>query len=182
MTESARFALRSATSDAHERLDALFSRFDLSDRAGYGDFLTAQAGAFLGVEAALDNAGASGIVPDWDERRRSEALLSDLSGLDLASPSPVPAPEFSTEAALLGGLYVLEGSRLGGAILVRSVPDDLPTSFLTPGNPAAWRAFVTVLDERLSSPADMDAAVASASAVFEVFATSAHTTLGADPT
>jgi heme oxygenase len=182
MAESARFALRAATSEAHERLDALFSRFDLGDRAGYSEFLLAQAGAFLPIEAALNLAGAADILPDWSDRMRSQALLSDLDAMGLAAPAPVPTPTFETDAALLGGLYVLEGSRLGGAMLVRTVPDSLPKSFLLPGNPAAWRAFVTVLDERLSSAASVDAAAVSAMAVFDAFAISARRSAGADPT
>lgn len=72
MAESARFALRAATSEAHERLDALFSRFDLGDRADYSEFLLAQAGAFLPVGAALDRAGA---LDSIDASRPTVAML-----------------------------------------------------------------------------------------------------------
>ena len=50
---SAHAALRAATADAHERVDGLFSRFDISDPIGYRRFLTAQAVAYLPGEAAL---------------------------------------------------------------------------------------------------------------------------------
>jgi heme oxygenase len=170
---SARFALRSATADAHARLDALFSSFDLADPADYGRFLQAQAGAFAPMEAALDAAGVTAIVPDWPDRRRSHALSADLSGLGLTEPAPVAVPVLTTEAAILGALYVLEGSRLGGALLVRTVPDGLPKTFLTPGNPAAWRAFVTLLDERLSSSTALEQASGAAASAFQAFASSA---------
>lgn len=179
---SARFALRAATSEAHERLDARFSTFDLADPAGYGAFLLAQAGAFFPMEDALQAAGVSRVIDDWPARRRSEPLRADLDALGLSDPESVAVPSLRSEADILGALYVLEGSRLGGAMLVRTVPDGLPRSFLTPGNPAAWRAFVTVLDQRLSSPADLDAAAATASAVFEAFAASASNALGKDDT
>lgn len=177
---SARFALRSATADDHERLDALFSRFDLTSRSGYGDFLLAQAGGFFSVEDALERAGVVDFVSDWPVRRRSDLLAADLSALGLAIPSPSTGPAFSKEAAVLGGLYVLEGSRLGGAMLVRSVPDDLPKSFLSGGNPAAWRAFVQLLDQRLSSEPEAAAAARAAADVFETFASSARRILGED--
>ena len=170
---SARFRLRSATAEVHERLDALYSRFDLADRDDYGRFLVAHAPAFTGVEEALDAAGATGIMEDWSERRRSDALHEDLAELGLATPAPLAAPAFRGEAELLGALYVLEGSRLGGAMLVRSVGEGLPTRFLTPGNPAAWRAFIAIVDERLSSEERLDAAIRAASAVFELFERSA---------
>jgi heme oxygenase len=179
---SPRFALRAATSEAHERLDARFSAFDLADANDYGAFLLAQAGAFFPVEDALEAAGVAKVMEDWPARRRSEALRADLAALGLSGPKSVAVPSLSSEADTLGALYVLEGSRLGGAMLVRTVPDTLPKTFLTPGNPAAWRAFVTVLDQRLSSQADLDAAAAAASSVFEAFATSASNVLGKDDT
>ena len=174
---SARFALRAATSEAHERLDARFSRFDLAHPSDYQAFLLAQAGAFLPVEAALDATGAERIVPDWPQRRRAKALLADLAALGLVTPAPVAVPALNGEAAVLGAAYVLEGSRLGGAMLQRQVPDSLPKAFLCAGNPKLWRAFVTDLDQRLSSPTDIAAAAAAASSVFEAFASSASVIL-----
>jgi heme oxygenase len=175
---SARFALRCETADAHGRLDALFSRFDLSDRSGYAAFLQAQAGAFFAVETALNRAGAGELLRDWEQRRRSDALLGDLRALAL-SHRPATSPVFATEAAILGGVYVLEGSRLGGAVLRRTVPVSLPTAFLSHGEPSAWRRFVEVLDERLTSPADLSQAALAAIAVFQTFETSATRILGA---
>ena len=179
---SARFALRAATSHAHERLDARFSTFDLAHPVDYGAFLRAQAGAFFPMEDALDAAGADTVIADWPERRRSAALRADLTALDLPEPVRVLVPALNSEAAILGALYVLEGSRLGGAMLVRAVPVTWPRSFLTSGNSLLWRALVKVLDERLSSPIDLAAATAAASSVFEAFESSASNILGDDRT
>lgn len=175
---SPRFALKAATAEAHQRLDDRFSTLDLAKRDDYAAFLMAQAGAFPPIEAALDRAGVESLVLDWPTRRRSAALLADLADLGLEPPPPAPAPPLSSEADSLGALYVLEGSRLGGALLIRTVPAGLPKSFLTPGNPAAWRAFVTILDERLSSQADIDAAARTATAVFKAFSSAASMILG----
>ena len=180
MSQSARFVLKAATADAHDRVDALFSRFDLADPGDYGRFLQAQAGAFLGVEAALDAAGAERVLTDWVQRRRTQAVRDDLSVLGIPLPDAAPVPELIGDAAILGAVYVLEGSRLGGAMLVRTVPDTLPRSFLTPGNPLLWRAFVAILDERLSSEDERADAAKTASAVFDIFATSARHHLGVD--
>lgn len=170
---SARFALKAATSHAHERLDARFSRFDLADPADYRAFLLAQAGAFLPVEAALEAAGVQAVILDWPQRRRSEALRADLAALGLKVPPFVPISEIEGEAAILGAAYVLEGSRLGGQLLMNQVPSAWPAAFLRAGNPKLWRAFVTNLDQRLSSPTDVALASAAASSVFEAFASSA---------
>jgi heme oxygenase len=177
---SPRFGLRAATAEAHARLDSLFSTFNLARRTDYVAFLRAQAPAFLAVEAALDVASAERLIEGWASRRRSTALLSDLAILGAVAPFTVPLPHFSTDAEILGAAYVLEGSRLGGAMLVRAVAPGLPTAFLAPGNPADWRAFISLLDERLSSDASLADAISAALVVFALFEQSARSQSGAD--
>lgn len=177
---TARFRLKAATAAAHERLDACMSRYDLGCRVDYGAFLQAQARAFIGVEAALDAACAEIHLPDWRERRRADALRADLQLMGLDVPEPARVPTFRGEAEVLGAIYVLEGSRLGAAVLVCSVPDEMPKSFLSSGNPAAWRALTSVLDERLSSPELLDTAAEGACSVFAVFENAARAFPGAD--
>ena len=180
MADSARFFLREATAPAHARLDGLFSSLDLGDAADYARFLTAQAGAFLDLEAALEAAGVAEVLDDWPVRRRSRALRDDLTALGEPIPAPQSPPALPGPAAILGAVYVLEGSRLGGAMLVRTVPDAAPKSFLTPGNPLLWRTFVAILDERLSSGDERAEAARSASAVFDIFTAAARRVIGAD--
>lgn len=168
-SQHARLTLRDATSAWHDRVDAAFSAADLTERTGYSRFLLAQAGAHLPVEAALDAAGIEAVIPDWGARRRASLLLSDLAALDLPPPPIEPTPAFDDVPAMLGGAYVLEGSRLGGTMLRRSVPDAFPTAFLSGGGSAAWRALISLLDERLRSEEDIDAAITAACEVFALF-------------
>lgn len=79
----------------------------------------------MGVEDALNEANAEIHLPDWHERRRTMALRSDLNLMGLAIPEPAQVTPFRGEAEVLGAIYVLEGSRLGGAVLIRTVLDDL---------------------------------------------------------
>lgn len=169
---SARFAIKAKTAEAHGRLDALFSRFDLSDRCGYAQFLRAQAGALLAVEDALDRAGASEVLEDWKDRKRGDALSDDMRAMAI-EPNEVSAPTFQTEAEILGGIYVLEGSRIGGSVLLRRVSADMPTSFLKHEGPSSWRGFVGILDETLGSPVALEEAVGAATSVFHAFEASA---------
>lgn len=178
-SSSARFALRAATAKAHETLDHAYSRFRLDRVDEYSAFLVAHAAAFLPVERALDDAGAAALSPGWAERRRSDALIGDLAALGLPAPDTLIAPTFDSPAQILGAAYVLEGSRLGGAMLLRTVGPGLPTSFLTPGNPADWRAFIALLDEKLSSAPLLEDAASSALAVFSLFERSARFRHGA---
>jgi heme oxygenase len=171
---SARAALRAATAQAHARLDRLYSAFDLGAPDGYADFLLAHAPAFLAVEQALDAAGTDTLVPGWRARMRSQSLRQDIAALGRPIPAPAAAPLLCGEPQTLGAMYVLEGSRLGAAVLIRQVAAGLPTAFLAPGNPAHWRAFISRLDLRLSSAESLAQATSAALAVFTLFGQSAR--------
>jgi len=175
-----RSALRAATAAHHDRVDAIFSHADLTDREGYGQFLQAQAGAYLPVEAALGEAGAAALVPDWAARRRAAALEADLAALGLPVPHDMADITFEGAAAVLGGVYVLEGSRLGGALLARSVPANFPRAFLAPGDSARWRQLLGILEHTLTSAGDMASAIESASRMFLLFESSGRRYLRTD--
>ena len=172
---SAREALRSGTAAAHDRVDALFSRFDLADPGSYRRFLSAQAEAFLPVEAAIEAAGAESLLPDWPDRRRSRLLAADLKVLGSPLPGAAAAPLSAEPAVLLGAIYVLEGSRLGGGLLRRKVPDHLPRAFLDAVHPpGSWRKLLDKLEATLYAPESRQAAVRSATEVFERFEAAAR--------
>lgn len=175
---SARMALRTATAARHDAVDAIFSRANLADRAGYARFLMAQAGAHIAVEDALDVAGAGGIVPDWDSRRRGDAVRADLAALAVDAPAATARIDLDGPAAVFGAAYVLEGSRLGGAMLARAVPEGFPRAFLRPGAPGAWRRFVAELDRVVATPADIERATEAAHRAFSMFEQSGRHHLG----
>jgi heme oxygenase len=169
INQRARFRIRDATLAWHDRVDAIFSRSVLDDRTGYGRFLSAQAAAHLPVESALEAGGIESIATDWQSRKRSDLICADLEALGLPVPEPEAAPVFECAAAMLGALYVLEGSRLGGSVLKRGVPDDFPSAFLGGGKSAAWRDLVALLDARLVDDDDIEVAIAAAGDVFALF-------------
>ena len=164
-----RTQLRDATQDLHERVDSAFSQADLSERGGYMRFLTAQAEAHAALEAVIDRSGITDILPDWPERRRVERLRSDLAELGAAMPEPAAVPELTSNAAALGTAYVLEGSRLGGTLLKRSVPADLPASFLGAADSGAWRRLLAILDEHLVHAEQIQIAINAARDAFMIF-------------
>ena len=168
--------LRAATLDAHERVDRRFSRCDFASARDYRCFLEAHHAVLPGCEQLLAISGAGRLIGDWLLRVRTPALVADLAGLGL---NPTPAASRTallSPAAAFGMLYVLEGSRLGGAVLARRV--------LAGGNPRCneatrylrhgagsrlWPSFLAALEASGEVRDDPDAVVASAIETFGLF-------------
>lgn len=172
----ARWHLRAATQDLHDEADQLGQGFDLRSGAGYRRFLTAHARAVPGLEAACDAAGLEQLVPDWPQRRRAAALAADLDCLGTPQPpaGPVPVPAGATAA--LGVAYVLEGSRLGNAMLLRvargtsTLAHNGATSYLSHGaGVEGWPGFLARLEQALPDPAGWAEAAVGARLAFECF-------------
>ncbi len=159
-------ALRSATKADHERLDGLFERFDLGDAQAYRRFLIAHARALPAAEAAI------AVDPPLDGWQPRAALLAaDLNELGVASPSPLTGFDLPDEAARWGAIYVLEGSRLGGALLSRRVAAGLPRRYLGAVHESgSWRNLLVTLDN-LPYPANggEDRVVTAARRTFALF-------------
>lgn len=166
--------LRTDTRAHHEAVDAAFARFDLAARDSYADFLAAHARALVAAEAAL---AADPTLPAW--RTRAPALLQDLADLGRAPPPPLEPPALPHRAGRLGLLYVVEGSRLGGDLLSRSVGAELPAAYLGERHrPGEWRALLVALDAEAAGRDArwQDALLAGAVAGFDLYARAAAVT------
>ena len=74
-------------------------------------------------------------------------MRADLAQLDEAMPAPLPFAPPADESEAFGVLYVIEGSRLGGGMLARRVPPELPRSYLEAIHLSGeWRAFCAAFD------------------------------------
>ncbi|QYE33242.1 biliverdin-producing heme oxygenase (plasmid) [Polymorphobacter sp. PAMC 29334] len=134
--------LREATSSFHLKVDKEYSRFDLTDRTSYGRFLLAQTQATGAAEAGLV---LDQTLPAW--RPRAHLLAEDLKLLGLAVPRPLRFAQEDRDGWLWGVLYVLEGSRLGGAVLVKRLSADVPSAFLSSRHRTGeWRTLVCSID------------------------------------
>ncbi|WP_404334645.1 biliverdin-producing heme oxygenase [Sphingomonas sp. MMS12-HWE2-04] len=166
--------LREGTATAHARVDAAFAGFDLTDRADYARFLMAHAELVWPLEAALPG---DRIVEDWEARKRGDLLHEDLAFLRPA-PHPAEAPAerwvLDSDAQVAGTLYVLEGSRLGGRFIARSLPSGFPRAYLDAHQGAdKWQQLLQRIDAILQEPAALNSALASAHAAFAAFERSA---------
>jgi heme oxygenase len=150
--ESAHARLRSATRDAHQHLE---DRFDAVERLAD----PATRAATVAAYARLYRSAEAGLAP----------LLSKLDGLDYAerrrvvpdvasptTPAPYPAPASVAEA--LGQLYVIEGSIMGGRLILRELDArgvrEPGLAFLDPygsRSGSLWRGFLVVLEREAAA-------------------------------
>ena len=128
-------------------------------------------------EAALRRHAAD-FGPGWqlEQRYRAHLILEDLARLGyLAEPPVCPAmPPLETRAQLLGAMYVLEGSTLGGQVIARKLAAaDIAGRRFFAGRAERtgplWKQFGQLLTEAAASE-DADAIVASAILTFQTLA------------
>lgn len=165
--------LKEKTEIAHHQLEKILIG-KLKSISSINDYITILCG-FHGYIKPLEQQIARNIdtvlLPDYSERRKSEALSADLeqlnSTLNTSFSSDLPAIDNKYEA--LGALYVLEGSTLGGQIISRMITQKLQLDenqglsfFQSYGEQTAamWERFKAVLDERI--PVEHSEAVVNA--------------------
>lgn len=137
---------------------------------------------FYGFHSIFEErAGAMAPEPvAFQHRRKTPLLLQDLEALGLEAeaiarlPRCAPLMPLSAPAAVMGSLYVVEGSTLGGAIIAKAVERRLSLNarhgcayFRSYGrNTAAmWKAFGAALSA-WASPETEDLVVESAQRTF----------------
>lgn len=165
-------AVRTATLADHKRTEESFAATLARLPESYGPYLQTHARAFPAVGRALAQ------VWDWSPwQERWNDLSDDLAKLGLAPPPAVELAPLRSAAEGLGMIYVLEGSRMGSALLLKSIPSELPTAYLRGGlNTAPWHRAKALLDDALSeTEADV---IAGARAAFRAFESAARAHLG----
>jgi heme oxygenase len=171
--------LRAETRPAH---DSIEQAMDLENRMSSREACRAVLERFYGFHAAWeDRAGAVFQEPDFfDPRRKTGLLVKDLMALGLsreaiaALPHCTPVVPAANRSEVLGTMYVMEGSTLGGTIISRLMEERFGLTAETgcayfrsygSGVGQMWRDFRAKLDAEAHP--DRDAAVvASASLAF----------------
>ena len=165
--DTARHALRDATWESHQRVDAVYSGFALDSAADYGIFLTAHARALGALETVAR-----------PQAPRLPLLADDLAAMDLPMPDALAMDTGAGDGFLWGVRYALEGSRLGGAMLSRQVAPGLPKAYLSAAHgKGEWIAFQAALDSAAGDGGEgwLDDAVQGAQAAFALFARAGQT-------
>ena len=129
-------------------------------------------------EWAAPNA-PSWIQPLLAPRRRGHFLSLDLRWFGAEDPGEArpTLPEMSDSTSLLGAMYVMEGSTLGGQLIARHVERVLGLSagqgdaYFRGHNEQTgrlWKEFCTMLQAKVPD-SETDAVIAGAKAMFRVF-------------
>jgi heme oxygenase len=179
--------LRSATADAHARLDRQLGTLDLQILPDYRRFLEANAAALLPLEDALEAADVGRLFPDWTIRSRRQAIRADLT-LVGGHTHPLPGPNPLDFGGLLGTMYVLEGSRLGARVLSKLAASSSDprvaraTAYLRHGEGQhLWPTFLEALERHAATLNDEDSAIEGARRAFELFAEASSRTCQMTP-
>ena len=151
-----RFFLAEQTRALHDVLDARATAFDLSTQDGLKAFLTFLHRGIAAIEAGLEQFRIGDVFSDWHSRKRADILAAEAGAL---SDKATPLLQFRSEPEAWGGLYVLEGSRLGARVLLNSSPFSKNSQFLASSAASSyWPEFLRYLDEaddRLKNRGDM---------------------------
>ena len=176
--------LRHATSSQHALLE---SQLPLLDRTLTRDAYRQLLGRFWGYYAPLEQFVLSvirrnAVAFDYEARLKTPLLENDLRALRLPAallPRCANLPALAGVPQLLGCLYVLEGSTLGGRVITQRLVANLALQVdsggaffagygtATAGN---WREFGTFLTETALPIGQDNLIVAGARDTFETFA------------
>ncbi|AOT10034.1 biliverdin-producing heme oxygenase [Pseudoalteromonas luteoviolacea] len=168
--------LRTSTSSVHDQLDKkIMAQSPFENKANYGQFLRYQYYLMDYVAGLYQNSQLADMIPDLQNRDRCAQLIQDFQDLGMAQPEPLPTHSH-LDASLfesLGWLYVIEGSKLGAAILAKEAEklglnSEFGARFLAGSNQGAhWRQFMQGVEEAPLSEPQVQAMLEGAQAAFK---------------
>jgi heme oxygenase len=169
-------ALRLETRPAHDALEQNAFNQQLTagtvTQAATRHFLAKMYGFLAPFEARLK---AQNLGPEWETatRQRAHLILEDLKQTALAICPDLPP--LATWPQLLGAMYVLEGSTLGGQVIARQLAkQNIPLRLYFSGygerTGPLWKAFCQLLSQEATPDNEADI-VQSASLTFQKLAT-----------
>ncbi len=177
--------LRSRTAHQHSLLEQNTASKNLLDlqvtAADYALYLSSLYGFVKGFENIVFPL-VQHSIGDLDERRKTHLLVSDLNmlGTDAAGIAVIPEQFFikvyHSNAAALGGMYVLEGSVLGGAFIYKHLQATLGMEVIAgkatyftaygPETGSRWKVFLQAFC--LASSGMEEEVIESASQTFSI--------------
>lgn len=174
--------LRSITKEAHQELEKLviLKIKNIRSDADYAALLRNFYTYFGALEASITPFITDEVLPDFTERRKSANLKQDLEDLGTtvsdADTESVALPGISNALEAMGALYVMEGSTMGGGIIVKMLREkcniNRGLSFFSgygDQTQAMWQKFTTALNQQVSSTGDDMTVINAANETFKKF-------------
>lgn len=176
--------LRIETAQAHTNIEGAMpvmqSDFTLEK---YIHLLQRLYGFYSTVETAIiPQVSQPGFYFSYSERTKLPALKADLNAMGVSETTLQSLPKISSDwipqdlDSVLGLLYVLEGSTLGGQVISRHLKTQLQLgessglqffSGYGPQTGLMWKSFQAVLNQNLNSPEKMKRAADTAQMTFQ---------------
>lgn len=180
--ESRTKRLKAATREIHGLLDtSIMGAEPFATRENFARFVKTQYRFHRDLDALFSDERLDALLPDLKGRRRLSMIEQDLADLETALPAGLAAPHFTAGetpdlATALGWLYVVEGSNLGAAFLLKDAAklglgEEFGARHLAgapEGRGLHWRTFTAALDAVSLSEEEEDRAIEGAKAAFSV--------------
>jgi len=168
--------IKEATKAAHLDLEkkVIQKMKAIRSNADYADFLKYFYTYFSQVEKAIAPFITAELLPDYKERRNSSYIKSDIEALggNVNDIPSVTLPSITNELEALGALYVMEGSIMGGPIIVKMLEKGGITegvSFFSGYGEATgqkWGIFVGVMNQQATTEEEENTAIVAANQTF----------------
>lgn len=172
--------IKQATKTAHQNLEkqVVLKLKAIRNHADYAEFLKRFYSYFNMLEKAIKPYLTQEVLPDYSQRRTSSYLKDDIEALgsDTVELPLAAAPKINSEQEALGALYVMEGSVMGGSIIVQMLAKHGITdgiSFFSGYGPKTnemWTTFTQILNTRVNNPQKEKLAIDAAKETFSQFA------------
>lgn len=171
--------IKEETKKSHQELEkkVVLKLKGIRSEADYAGFLNSFYNYFNTVEKANAPYISNKVLSDYTERRNSSYLKADIEelGFEIKPSIGLPQPEITSLPAALGAMYVMEGSIMGGPIIVEILKKHGITkgfSFFSGYGAETgkmWSAFVSVLNANASDEQAKQIAVNVANDTFAKF-------------
>lgn len=144
----------------------------------YADLLKHFFAYFSHIEATIKPFITASVLPDYAQRRNSTYIKADILelGADITDLPFTTVPKIENAVQALGALYVLEGSIMGGSIIVKMLEKGGVTkgvSFFSGYGEATgmmWGNFIAVLNAQAKTEQEAQEAIVAANETFKHFA------------
>ena len=171
--------IKEATKTAHQELEkkVVLKLKAIRNNGDYADLLKHFYAYFSAVEKTILPYITSELLPDHASRRNSSYLKNDIEelGASVEGLPPVTAPEIRNALEALGAMYVMEGSIMGGPIIVGILAKygiNSGVSFFSgygENTGKMWSGFTGVMNAQPSDEADEYLAINAANETFSRF-------------